>query len=114
MDKENRFEIDSANQACSNCGKCKAACPAGIDIPAIIGAYGQHKNNSWVVTETLPEFAGPEDCIECGACTACCPERIAVKDLVRELAMQQCRHKKRIIPFVASGGSGSGKGLLNE
>ena len=93
MDKENRFEIDSANQACSNCGKCKAVCPAGIDIPAIIGAYGQYKNNSCAVIETLPELAEPEDCIECGACTACCPEKIAVKDLMRELAMRQCQYR---------------------
>ena len=75
-------------RACTNCGRCKAACPAGIDIPAVIGAYGQHKKK-----ESLRELAGPEDCIECGACTACCPEKIAVKDLMRELAMQQCQHK---------------------
>ena len=27
-----------------------------------------------------------------GACTACCPEKIAVKDFMRELAMQQCQY----------------------
>ena len=76
-----------AKRACTNCGRCKAACPAGIDIPATIGTYGRHEKK-----ETLRELAGPEDCIECGACTACCPERIAVKDLMRELAMQQYKH----------------------
>ncbi len=72
-----------AKRACTNCGRCKAACPAGIDIPAII--KGEIK--------LFSDFTGPEDCIECGACTACCPEKIAVKDLMRELAMQQCRHR---------------------
>ncbi len=76
-----------AKRACTNCGRCKAECPAGIDIPAVVGAYGRHEKK-----ETLSELAGPEDCIECGACTACCPERIAVKDLMRELAMQQYKH----------------------
>ena len=71
-----------AKRACTNCGRCKAACPAGIDIPAII--KGERKPFS--------DFTGPEDCIECGACTACCPERIAVKELMRELAMQQCKY----------------------
>ena len=76
-----------AKRACTNCGRCKAACPAGIDIPAVIGTYGRYDKR-----KTLHELAGPEDCIECGACTACCPEKIAVKDLMRELAMQQCQH----------------------
>ncbi len=84
----NRFlntitSAQGAKRACTNCGRCKAACPAGIDIPAII--TGEIKPFS--------DFTGPEDCIECGACTACCPKRIAVKDLMRELAMQQCRHR---------------------
>ncbi len=82
-----------AKRACTNCGRCKAACPAGIDIPAVIGAYGRHEKKGWAVIETLPAPAGPEDCIECGACTACCPQKIAVKDFVRELAMQQCQHR---------------------
>ena len=81
-----------AKRACTDCGRCKAACPAGIDIPAIIGSYGWYKKEGWPVAETLPEPAGPEDCIECGACTACCPKKIAVKDLIRELAMQQCQY----------------------
>ncbi len=76
-----------AKQTCTGCGRCKAACPAGIDIPAVIGAYGYK--------EKRPEPVGPEDCIECGACTACCPQKIAVKDLMRELAMQQCGHDGR-------------------
>ena len=75
--------VAGAERACTNCGRCKAACPAGIDIPAII--KGEIKPFS--------DFTGPEDCIECGACTACCPEKIAVKDLMRELAMRQCRHR---------------------
>ena len=72
-----------ARHACTDCGRCKAACPAGIDILAII--KGEIKPFS--------DFTGPEDCIECGACTACCPEKIAVKDLMRELAMRQCQHR---------------------
>ncbi len=85
--------VDSAGEtkpACTACGKCISACPAGIDIPAIIGTCGQREKK-----ETMRELAGPEDCIECGACTACCPERIAVKDLMRERAMQQCQHRNR-------------------
>ena len=81
-----------AKRACTNCGRCKTACPADIDIPAIIGSYRRYEKEGWAVTETLTETAGPEDCIECGACTACCPEKIAVKDIIRELAMQQCQY----------------------
>ena len=81
-----------AKQACTNCGRCKVVCPAGIDIPAVIRAYGQYEKKSWAMIGTPPKPIGPEDCIECGACTACCPEKIAVKDLMRELAMQQCKH----------------------
>ena len=85
-----------AKRTCTNCGKCKAACPADIDIPAVIGTYGRYDKR-----ETLRELAGPADCIECGACTSCCPEKIAVKDLMRELAMQQCQYGSR--PAYANG-----------
>ena len=75
--------MNDTKQACTNCGKCKAACPAGIDIPAIIKG------------EPRSSFAGSEDCIECGACTACCPENIAVKNIIREIAMKQCQEGAR-------------------
>ena len=83
-----------AKQACTNCGRCKAVCPADIDIPTVIQTYIKFEKNGWNVAGTLTGLAGPEDCIECGACTSCCPEKIAVKDLMRELAMQQCIHGK--------------------
>ena len=74
-----RIKMKNAKQACTSCGKCKAACPAGIDIPAIIKG------------EPFSDYAGPEDCIECGACTACCPEKIEVKNIIRKIAMKQCQ-----------------------
>lgn len=66
-------------RTCSRCGKCRAVCPAGIDIPNVLRLYK---------TDCTAHSAA-EDCIECGACSAHCEMGLPVKDIVREMAMLQ-------------------------
>ena len=73
-------EIDL--QTCSQCGKCRAVCPAGIDIPNVLRLYKAD------CTICIGHSAA-EDCIECGACSAHCEMGLPVKDIVREMAMLQ-------------------------
>lgn len=77
---------------CSRCSRCRDVCPAGIDVPGMIEIYSLYKANESNETERtkiLSAASVTEDCIECGACTSCCPEKIAVMNMIRELAMQQ-------------------------
>lgn len=69
-------------QTCSRCGKCRAVCPAGIDIPNVLRLY---KADCTIYTG----HSTAEDCIECGACSAHCEKGLPVKDIVREMAMLQ-------------------------
>ena len=73
-------EIDL--QTCSQCGKCREVCPAGIDIPKVLRLY---KADCTICTG----HSTAEDCIECGACSAHCKMGLPVKDIVREMAMLQ-------------------------
>ena len=82
--------VSASKGVCTCCGRCRAVCPACIDIPAVLQRYTLHAKNGWDAAASQCEPTGPEDCIECGACTACCPEEIPVKELMRELAMRQC------------------------
>jgi len=68
---------------CDGCRKCCAVCPAGIDIPAVLSGL----ENS---AKAHKHYGGqPIDCIECGACSALCPQKLAVKEMIREIAMEQ-------------------------
>ena len=69
-------------QICSQCGKCRAVCPAGIDIPKVLRLY---KADCAIYSG----HSAAEDCIECGACSAHCEMGLPVKDIVREMAMLQ-------------------------
>lgn len=69
-------------QTCSQCGKCRAVCPAGIDIPNVLRSY---KTDPTIYTGQ----SAAEDRIECGACSAHCEMWLPVKDIVCEMAMMQ-------------------------
>ena len=73
---------------CTACRYCDA-CPAGIDIPAVLETY-----NAWSLSHSPMRLAalkesdqpGPADCIGCGACFAHCPQGIHTPEIMQELA----------------------------
>ncbi|WP_160561366.1 4Fe-4S dicluster domain-containing protein [Parablautia muri] len=77
---------------CTDCGKCSAVCPAGIDIPEAIRIYEKYRSGDPDVLNRLSRMKSdgkPIDCIECGACSARCPKGIEVKKMIRTLAMME-------------------------
>lgn len=72
--------------ACIRCGKCAAACPAGLRPFAIKQAITFHDS-----AEDLRKLhAG--DCIECGCCAYTCPAGIPLLDYCK-IAKQEIRKK---------------------
>lgn len=94
LTEKERSALDRATQAlfatlgvpCSACRYCCDGCPAGLDIPRLMGMY----NECSITGETwrLPEPQGDVDpgaCLQCGACTAHCPQRIDVPGIMQKL-----------------------------
>ena len=75
---------------CTACRYCCDGCPAGLDIPMIIGCYNDFRYaanfNITMAIEALPEGKRPSDCVGCGACTAVCPQNIDIPKAMREFA----------------------------
>lgn len=79
-------------RVCTGCGKCSAACPAGIDVPGALRIYEKYRGGDPDVLNRLNRMESdgkPIDCIECGACFARCPQGIEVNEMIRTLAMMQ-------------------------
>ena len=75
---------------CTACRYCTHACPAHIDIPAVLDVYNRYKlDGAWGIADELgkfPEGSRPADCIGCGACAKRCPQGIDIPAVMRELA----------------------------
>ena len=76
--------------ACVQCGACSAACPAGVDVPALMRThlyisryanFGQARST----LDAIPRGSGPSACRSCGACSAACPKRVPAAERVGEL-----------------------------
>lgn len=81
------------DMVCRGCGKCVRACPAGIEIPALLNMEERihaGEDEQSVLTEGRKTMTGePIDCIECGICSRRCPQGFDLLSIVRKYAMMQ-------------------------
>lgn len=76
---------------CTGCRYCVPNCPMELDIPALLIAYNDYKNDAaWrlVNLKGWPADKQPSACIACGACTDHCPQSLPVPDAMAEMARQ--------------------------
>lgn len=83
---------------CTGCRYCCDNCPQGLDIPALLSAYNEYRDEAaalgkrdmavWRLLrlKALPEEKQPAACIGCGSCTAHCPQGLDIPAYMREMA----------------------------
>ena len=83
---------------CTGCRYCCDNCPQGLDIPGLLSAYNEYRDEaaalgdsamaSWRLTrlKALPENQQPGACIGCGSCTSHCPQALEMPKYMREMA----------------------------
>lgn len=82
---------------CTGCRYCCDNCPQGLDIPGLLSAYNDYRDEaaalgdnvmaSWRLTrlKALPENKQPGACIGCGSCTAHCPQALDIPAYIGEM-----------------------------
>jgi len=75
---------------CTGCRYCTTACPLGLDIPRFMSVANEMRVAKTFIAsmqvEFLPEEKQPSACLSCGACADMCPQKIAIPDVIAELA----------------------------
>ena len=88
IEKAARAQYASISVACTGCRYCCTDCPAGLDIPFLLGQYNKAKmGGAWRIRElkNIPEEKQPSACIGCGSCTQHCPQKFAVPEYMAKL-----------------------------
>ncbi|HYA01329.1 MAG TPA: 4Fe-4S dicluster domain-containing protein [Candidatus Binatia bacterium] len=83
-------ELAESCAPCFQCGRCRSACPQGIDL-----ASGPRGVVRMVLTRDLVGLLASEDawrCSECGACTDACPMGVDVAAVLAGVRALQRRH----------------------
>jgi uncharacterized protein len=75
---------------CVQCGACSTACPAGVDVPALMRThlYASCYSNFGQARRTLdaiPAGAGLSACRSCGACSAACSRGVPAAERIGDL-----------------------------
>lgn len=83
---------------CTSCRYCCENCPQGLDIPALLTAYNDYRDEaastgdknmaSWRLgrLKALDEEKQPGACIGCGSCTEHCPQGLDIPGYMKEMA----------------------------
>ncbi len=75
---------------CTGCGYCTEHCPAGLDIPRLMGYYNEHtfSGGGFIVpsaVESMERSKRPTACLGCRQCESVCPQGIKVADILASL-----------------------------
>ena len=83
---------------CTGCRYCCDNCPQGLDIPSLLSAYNDYRDEAVALGDSdmaawrlfrlkaLPEEKMPAACISCGNCTAHCPQALDIPLYMKEMA----------------------------
>ncbi len=75
---------------CTACRYCTEKCPAGLDIPKLIGYYNEHSfsGGGFIVPSAIAALKRnerPTACIGCRSCETVCPQGIKVSEVLADL-----------------------------
>ncbi|MCL2367964.1 MAG: aldo/keto reductase [Oscillospiraceae bacterium] len=80
---------ESISAACTACRYCLPDCPQGLDIPLLLGAYNEYKENGpWRLfrLNALPVEKRPGACTACGVCVGHCPQNLEIPAYLGDMA----------------------------
>lgn len=76
---------------CTACHYCVSHCPKGLDIPALLELYNEHRFTGGgflapMALMAVPPEKRPEACVGCRSCEKVCPQRIKVSEAMADFA----------------------------
>ncbi len=76
---------------CTKCRYCTSHCPQGLDIPALLELYNEHKVTGGGFIAPMALMAYDEDkkpsaCIGCKSCEAVCPQQIKISEAMSDFS----------------------------
>ena len=87
---------------CTACRYCCDDCPQGLDIPCLLSAYNEYRDEAAALGDknlavwrlfrlkALAEGKQPAACIGCGNCTAHCPQGLDIPSYMKEMTELLC------------------------
>lgn len=74
---------------CTECRYCTSHCAKGLDIPALIKLYNEHRFTGGgfiapMVLGTFAEDKRPAACVGCRSCEAVCPQSIRISEMMKD------------------------------
>ena len=74
---------------CTACRYCTEHCPKGLDIPALLALYNEHRYSDGgflapMALDAMPEEKRPAACIGCRSCEAVCPQKLRIADAMAD------------------------------
>lgn len=83
---------------CTSCRYCCDNCPQGLDIPSLLSAYNDYRDEAAALGDksmaawrlfrlkALPANKQPGACVGCGSCTSHCPQSLDIPAYMKEMA----------------------------
>ncbi len=77
--------ISGGTVPCTACHYCTSHCPQGLDIPALLELYNEHKLTGGgfiapMALGAIPAEKQPSACLGCRSCEAVCPQQIKISE----------------------------------
>lgn len=81
--------VSQSALACTACHYCVSHCPQGLDIPALLAFYNEHRFTGGgfiapMALSALPPDKQPGACIGCKSCEAVCPQQLNISDALAD------------------------------
>lgn len=104
-EEEKKAVLDIADQMirdtalpCTACRYCTGHCPQGLDIPALLALYNEHRSRAGFIApmavSAIKEDKRPGACIGCRSCEAVCPQGIKISEAMGDFARQLQEREK--------------------